>query len=107
MAERPKRVMTKEHLQRCRALRQRILDSRGGIPLPDSTDIIRAHRDGTCTECGRDVLDVTEQHGMTITSVEIIRSHRDAICMECETSGNQTEDFVPEDPDDSRDTRSS
>jgi len=95
-----KRILTKEFIEECKALQQRILDSRGGVPLPNSADIIRAHRDGTCFECGRDILDVAEQHGIVVTSVEIIRSHRDAICMECESSANQTRKPIPEKPKD-------
>lgn len=59
--KRSKNRLTNEFIQECTALQERILERHGGEPLPSSVDIIRAHRDGMCVECGRDIVDVAEQ----------------------------------------------
>jgi len=70
MAEKPKRglrvvksknVLTNEYIEECKALQERMLKSRGGKLMPSSVEIIRAHRDGMCVECVRDIVEVAEQ----------------------------------------------
>ena len=45
----------KSWIEEARELRERILARRGGVPLPSSVDLIRACREGICSECGREV----------------------------------------------------
>jgi len=42
-----KNVLTKEFIEECRALQERILAKRGGELLPSSVDDIRTFREGT------------------------------------------------------------
>jgi hypothetical protein len=57
---RSKNVLTKEYIEECRALQERILKRRGGKLMPSSVEIIRAHRDGICVECGRDIVEANQ-----------------------------------------------
>lgn len=41
-----KNVLTKEFIDECKALQERILQRRGGEPVPSSVDDIRAMREG-------------------------------------------------------------
>ena len=41
-----KKVLTKEFIEECKALQERILAKRGGKLLPSSVDDIRAFREG-------------------------------------------------------------
>ncbi len=43
---RSKNVLTKEFIDECKALQERILAKRGGKPQPSSVDDIRAMREG-------------------------------------------------------------
>lgn len=43
---RSKNVLTKDYVEACKALQERILKRRGGELLPSSVDDIRAMRDG-------------------------------------------------------------
>jgi hypothetical protein len=43
---RSKNVLTKEYIDECKALQERILKRRGGEPMPSSVDDIRAMREG-------------------------------------------------------------
>ncbi len=52
-----------ESREACRLLQQSILKKRGSGYVPTGVDIIRAHRDGVCLECGRDILDVADEAG--------------------------------------------
>ena len=49
-----------EYLEASRLLHRLMMKKRGRGPLSTGVDIIRAHRDGVCIECGRDILDVLE-----------------------------------------------
>ena len=55
-----KNVPTKEYIAECKALQERILERRGGKLMPSSVEIIRAHRDGICVECGRDIVEANQ-----------------------------------------------
>jgi hypothetical protein len=55
-----KNVLTKEYIAECKALQERILERRGGKLMPSSVEIIRAHRDGICVECGRDIVEANQ-----------------------------------------------
>ncbi len=55
-----KNVLTKEYVAECKALQERMLEKRGGKLMPSSVEIIRAHRDGICVECGRDVMEANQ-----------------------------------------------
>jgi hypothetical protein len=57
---RSKNVLTKEYVAECKALQERILKRRGGKLMPSSVEIIRAHRDGICVECGRDIVEANQ-----------------------------------------------
>jgi hypothetical protein len=41
-----KNVLTKAYIEECKALQERILERRGGEPVPSSVDDIRAMREG-------------------------------------------------------------
>lgn len=43
---RPRRRITKEYVEQCKALQEKILVSRGGEPLPSSVEEIRQMREG-------------------------------------------------------------
>lgn len=57
---RSKNKLTKEFVEECKAFQERILAERGGKLMPSSVEIIRAHRDGICVECGRDVVEANQ-----------------------------------------------
>jgi hypothetical protein len=48
----------------------------------DSTDSIRACREGICVVCGRDIVDVIleKENRTEPTSVDFIRASRDGLC---------------------------
>jgi len=50
-----------EYLEASRLLHRQMITKRGRRQAVTGVDIIRAHRDGVCIECGRDIVDVAEQ----------------------------------------------
>jgi hypothetical protein len=73
---------TKSWIDEAKEVREQILAARGGVPLPNSTDSIRACRDGVCEVCGRDIVDVIleKENRTKPTSVDFIRASRDGLC---------------------------
>jgi hypothetical protein len=74
----------KSWIDEAKELREQILARRGGELVPDSAAIIRAHRDGVCEVCGRDIVDVIQEKENRAdkppTSTDFIRASRDGCC---------------------------
>ncbi|MDO8587025.1 MAG: hypothetical protein Q7T82_08285 [Armatimonadota bacterium] len=80
--ERRRRKKAKSWIEEATEVREKILADRGGVLLPDSTDFIRACREGVCAVCGRDIVDVIleKENRTKPTSVDFIRASRDGLC---------------------------